>query len=70
MDNRHRQFYTLMLCGQRGGTFQQLLQGYLAEETESKICAFNALSSSNRDPAVPPALYAQFFAGAVISTLV
>lgn len=65
----HRQFYTLMLCGQRGGTSQRLLQAYLAEQTEAKIRAFNASSSSNRDPAVPPALYAQFFAGAVISTL-
>ena len=44
----------------------KLLKEYLAEQTEAKIHAF---TSSTKNPAVPPAMYAQFFAGAVINTL-
>lgn len=63
---QHQHFYRVMLCGERGGTFQKLFKEYLAEQTETKIHAF---TSSTKNPAVPPAMYAQFFAGAVISTL-
>lgn len=63
---QHHHFYRAMLCGGRGGAFQKLLKEYLAEQTETKIRAF---TPSTGDPAVPPAMYAQFFTGAVIGTL-
>jgi AcrR family transcriptional regulator len=63
---QHQHFYRVMLCGERGGAFQKLLKEYLAEQTEAKIRAF---TSSIKNPAAPAAMYAQFFAGAIISTL-
>ena len=63
---QHQHFYRVMLCGERGGKFQQLLKQYIVEQMEAKI---RALYPSSKKPAIPPAMDAQFFAGGLISTL-
>lgn len=63
---QHQYFYRVMLCGERGETFKQLLKQYLVEQTEAII---HALTPSTRKPAIPPAMDAQFFAGGLLSTL-
>ncbi len=63
---RHQHFYKLMLCGEGVGKFQMLVKGYIVKDTESKL---TALTPANQSLAVPAAIYAQFFAGAFLSTL-
>jgi hypothetical protein len=63
---QYQHFYKLMLCGEGVGWFQKQLKEYLAEQMEAKI---RALSSPTKRFTVPPALQAQFLAGAVISLL-
>jgi AcrR family transcriptional regulator len=62
----HQQFYKLMLCGEGIGGFQKLVKNYLVEQGEAKV---RELTPANQQLAVPPALYVQYQAGAVISTL-
>ena len=62
----YQHFYKLMLCGAGIGRFQKQLKDYIAEQTEVKIHAF---TSPTKKSAVPPAIQAQFLAGAVISIL-
>jgi AcrR family transcriptional regulator len=62
----YQHFYKLMLCGEGIGRFQKLLKDYLAENIEAKMHAF---TSPQKKIAVPPAIQAQFLAGAVISIL-
>jgi AcrR family transcriptional regulator len=62
----YQHFYRVMLCGERSGKFQQLLKQYIVEQTEAKI---RALYPSTKEPAIPPDMDAQFFAGGLISTL-
>jgi AcrR family transcriptional regulator len=62
----HQQFYKLMLCGEGIGRFQKLVKAYLVEQGEAKV---RELTQANQQLAVPPAMYMQYVAGAVISTL-
>ena len=62
----HQHFYKLMLCGEGIGRFQKLVKDYLVEQGEAKV---RALTPPNQQLAVPPAMYVQYVAGAVISTL-
>jgi Transcriptional regulator C-terminal region len=63
---QHQQFYTLMLCGEGIGRFQKLVKEYIAEVVETKLREW---TPTNQHYAVPPAMQAQFFAGAVLSLL-
>jgi AcrR family transcriptional regulator len=60
----HQHFYKLMLSGEGIGKFQELIRGFIVKDMESKM---TALGSANSPFAVPPAMYAQFFAGAFLS---
>ena len=62
----HQQFYKLMLCGEGIGGFQKLIKEYLVEQGEAKV---RELTRADQHLAVPPALYVQYQAGAVLSTL-
>ena len=62
----HQHFYKLMLCGEGIGRFQKLVKDYLVEQGEAKM---RELTPPNQQLAVPPAMYVQYLAGAVISTL-
>jgi len=62
----HQQFYKLMLCGEGIGRFQKLVRDYLVEQGEAKM---RELTPPNQQLEVPPAMYVQYLAGAVISTL-
>ena len=62
----HQHFYKLMLCGERIGSFQKLVKDYLVEQGEATM---SELIPPNQQLAVPPAMYVQYVAGAVISTL-
>ncbi len=62
----HQQFYKLMLCGEGIGEFQKLVKEYLVEQGEAKVREF---TRADQHLAVPPAMYVQYVAGAVISTL-
>ena len=62
----HQHFYKLMLCGEGIGRFQKLVKDYLVEQGEAKV---RELTPPNQQLAVPPAMYVQYVAGAVISTL-
>jgi Transcriptional regulator C-terminal region len=55
-----------MLCGEGISRFQKLVKEYLAEVGEAKV---RELTPANQQLAVPPAMYVQYVAGAVISTL-
>ena len=62
----HQHFYRLMLCGENVGRFQKLVKENLTEHTEIKM---SALAPTNQSLAVPPAMQAQFFVGALINTV-
>jgi len=62
----HQQFYKLMLRGEGIGGFQKLVKEYLVEQGEAKV---RALTPAHQHLAVPPAMYVQYLAGAVLSTL-
>ena len=62
----YQHFYKLMLCGVGVGWFQKQLKDYIVEQTEAKIRAF---TSPNKKSTIPPAIQAQFLAGAVINIL-
>jgi AcrR family transcriptional regulator len=62
----HRQFYTLMLCGEGIGRFQKLVKDYIAEVAEAKM---RELTPADQHLAVPPAIHVQFLAGGVLSLL-
>ena len=62
----HRHFYKLMLCGEGNGWFQKLVKAYIAEHAQTKASASTPV---NQSVAVPPAMQAQFVAGAFISIL-
>jgi AcrR family transcriptional regulator len=62
----HQQFYKLMLCGEGIGGFQKLVKEYLVEQGEAKV---RELTRADQHLAVPPAMYVQYMAGAVLSTL-
>jgi AcrR family transcriptional regulator len=63
---QHQQFYRLMLCGEGIGTFQRLVKEYIADVVEAKM---RELPPAPQRLAVPPAMHAQFVAGATISLL-
>lgn len=62
----HQQFYKLMLCGNGISRFQKLVKEYIIEHTEVKLSTFTPV---NQELVVPPAVQAQFFAGALLSIL-
>ncbi len=62
----HQQFYKLMLCGDGISRFQKLVKEYITEHTQVKI---STLPLVDQSLVVPPAVQAQFFAGALISIL-
>src|SRR5215469_14259601 len=62
----HQHFYKLMLCGEGIGSFQKLVKDYLVEQGEAIM---HELTPPNQRLAVPPAMYVQYLAGAVISML-
>ena len=64
---RHQHFYKVVLGGETGGAFQKLIKQFIIDQTESKV---KTLALVNTSPMIPPAVYAQFFAGAFISVLV
>jgi AcrR family transcriptional regulator len=62
----HQHFYKLMLCGEGIGRFQKLVKDYLVEQGEAIL---RELTPPNQQLAVPPAMYVQYLAGAVLSLL-
>lgn len=62
----HQQFYKLMLCGKGIGRFQKLVKDSIAAQAEAKI---HALTPAHQKLAVPPVMYVQYLAGAVLSLL-
>ncbi len=60
----HERFYKPMLCGEGISRFRKLIKDYIVEHAEVKMSASNPVDQSL---AVPPALHAQFFSGALIS---
>jgi AcrR family transcriptional regulator len=65
----HRQFYTLMLCGEGVGRFQQLVKDYIVDVAESKLRDLTSARTHLQDISVPPAMLVRFFAGGVLSIL-
>ena len=62
----YQQFYKLMLCGEGVGRFQRLVKEAIAEQAEAKIQAF---TQAGQKPALSPAMYVQYLAGAVLGLL-
>ena len=62
----YQQFYKLMLCGEGISGFQKLVKEYLVEQGEAKV---RELTQAHQHLAVPPAMYVQYVAGAVLNTL-
>ena len=62
----HQHFYRLMLCGEGIGRFQKLVKEAIAEQAEAKM---RVLIPAHQRPAIPPAMYVQYLAGAVLSLL-
>jgi AcrR family transcriptional regulator len=63
---QRQQFYRLMLRGEGIGLFQKLVKGYIADVVEAKM---RELPPDRQRLAVPPAMHAQFVAGATLSLL-
>ena len=68
----HRQFYTLMLCGEGNGRFQRQVKDYIADVVEDKGRALTAVTTTNQQSVqadVARAMHVQFLAGAILSLL-
>lgn len=63
---QHHRFYRLILVGEGSGKFQKFFKDFIVEHNEAKM---NTPAQGHREPDVPPAIFAQFFAGAFMSTL-
>lgn len=62
----HEGFYRVMLCGNGIGSFQSRLRNYVAETITTEMVRQERLGYRS---AVPVAVLAQFYAGALVSTL-
>lgn len=63
---QEQQFYKLMVCGEGIGPFQKLLKEYIVGVVSANV---RELPPARRQFAVPPAMHAQFVAGATLSLL-
>lgn len=64
-ENEH--FYRLMLCGDGIGTFYTLLRTYLAEIGQTQL---TKVQQAGRELPAPIPIFAQFWAGAIISSII
>jgi AcrR family transcriptional regulator len=62
----HERFYRVMLCGNGVGNFQMRLQNHFAESITTEM---QRLEKGGQTFSVPPSLLAQFYAGALVSSL-
>lgn len=63
---QHQQFYRLMLCGDGGGRFQNLIKRYIVEVISTNV---HSSHSANQPVSVPFAIHAHFIAGAALSLM-
>jgi hypothetical protein len=62
----HERFYRVMLCGNGVGSFQARLQNHFADSITAEM---QRLEKRGRRFPVPLSLLAQFYAGAILSSL-
>lgn len=60
----HRQFYTLMLCGEGNGHFQKLVKDYIADVVENKA---GIVTTATHQSVANRTMRVQFLAGGVLS---
>jgi len=63
---QRQRFYRLMLCGEGVSPFQNMLKQHILSVVSANT---RELSPDRLQPAVPPAMHAQFVAGATLSLL-
>ena len=63
----HERFYRVMLCGPGVGAFQVQLQNHFAESIRTEM---QRLGKGGQTFSVPPSLQAQFYAGALMNSLI
>ena len=63
----HERFYRVMLCGNGVGSFQARLQNHFADSITTEM---QRLEKGGQTLSVPPSLLAQFYAGALLSSLI
>jgi AcrR family transcriptional regulator len=63
----HERFYRVMLCGNGVGSFQTRLRTYIADSITAEI---QRLERAGQSFPVPSSLLVQFYAGALVSSLI